>query len=503
MSLLLALLLSQTLVSSPAAQAKQKDAIRIQIGGEPSSLDPWRAVDVYGFGILRNVQEGLFKLGPDGELENGLAASHEISKDGLKYKFKLRPNARWSDGVAVTADHIVTGLRHTLNPKTAAPNAEYFFAIKNAREVFAGKLPLETLGVRREGDDVVIELMKADPLLLLELTLPAASPLRPEILTASKGRWDHTHPVTGDYKIISYRPSDEVLLAPNPHASSPGKKPITYKILSEEITAMNLFESGRMDVVSTVTLSEIERLKKEGLVKTFPSATTFYVSFNLSKAPFNDLDWRKAVAAAIDREGLARALHGGYEPATSYLPKSIAGTLPYKPLVDEAAVAKIRSLAKKPRIRFAYGNSGPGKIVAEKVQSDLFRKLGLRIEIEPMELKTLLGRLQSDPPEMYYLGMSATFNDPVAQLNSFTNESTPPHNRYKSEVYEKLLADFKATPVGPRRAELAREANRQLIEADVAIVPLLLRLQVFGVSKSLKGFRVSPYQIIDLGALEK
>ncbi|RYZ81231.1 MAG: hypothetical protein EOP06_23885, partial [Proteobacteria bacterium] len=57
------------LILSPLAQAaKHKDAIRVQIGGEPSTLDPWRAVDVYGFSILANVMEGLYRADSRGQL---------------------------------------------------------------------------------------------------------------------------------------------------------------------------------------------------------------------------------------------------------------------------------------------------------------------------------------------------------------------------------------------------------------------------------------------------
>ena len=508
---ILALALS-ALATAPA-EAKQKDAIRVQIGGEPSTLDPWRAIDTYAFGILRNVVEGLFVLDSRGELQNGLAASYEISKDALSYKFHLRENAKWSDGPPVKPADVVFGLRHALDPKTGAPNAEYFFAIKNAREVFAGKLPPERLGVRAEGGDVIIDLAKPDPLLLLELTLPAAAPLREDAFRLNKNRWDIQLPVTGAYRIVKYQPSDEVDLEPNPFARRPAKKKITYKILTEELTAMNLFESERLDVISTVTMSEAARLQAEGLVRTVPSTTTFYLSFNTGAGQFRDLEWRRAIAGSVDRAGLAKLLKGSFESAESYLPKSIAGAIGNAPLpkldahafeLNLQAAAKLRAgSAKKPRIRFAYGASAFTKVVAEKLQNDLKKNLGVDLELQPMELKTLLGRLRSDPPEMYLLGMSAAFNDPVTQLNAFSSATVPNFSRYVSPVYEKVLEDLKVAPIGPVRAAKAEEANRLLVEKDVVVIPLVLRLQVYGVSKKLKGFSLSPYQVIDLGQLTK
>ena len=496
------LLLCGLVLEAPAAlAAKHKDAIRIQMGGEPSTLDPWRALDVYGFSILRNVVEGLYKVDRQGRLINGLAVSHTVSKNGLEYRFRLKPNALWSDGVPVKIEDFVFGFQHVLDPKTAAPNAETFLPIKNARSVYAGKMPVTALGVTREGDELVIRLEKPDPLLLLELTLPAAAPLRRELFLAAKSRWNTDFPVTGPYKIESYKPADEVVLVPNEKSATAGRKPIVVKILSEEITAMNLFESGRMDVISTVTSSEIGRLKKEGLIQTVPSTTVFSVSFNVSRAPFNDLNWRRAVASSFDREGLVRALNGTYEPFTSAVAKPIDGNLAYRPLNDAAAVAKIRAIEKKPRLKFAYGASAMTKVVAEKVQADLEKKLGLQLELEPMELKTLIGRLQSNPPDLFFIGMSAYFDDSIPQLNVYSNAVTPNFSRYKSNVFEKKLEELRVTPLGPARKKLAEECNRLVTEVDVVSVPLLLRQQVYGVSKELKEFHLSPYQIIDYGAL--
>jgi len=120
---------------------------------------------------------------------------------------------------------------------------------------------------------------------------------------------------------------------------------------------MNLLEAERMDIVSTVTLSEIERLKKEKLLRMFPSTTVFYFAFNLSQPPFNDITWRRAIASVVDRDGLAKVLHGAFESDMNLIPKPLGPDLAQIPINDVQAVEKIRTLAKKPRVRIAYGAS--------------------------------------------------------------------------------------------------------------------------------------------------
>lgn len=482
---------------------REPEPIRIQIGGEPSTLDPARVIDQYGFSILRNVIEGLFKLDAEGRLEKGLVFSHEVSKGGLVHRMKLRSDARWSDGKPVTLDDCIYGLRRALNPETAAPNADSFFAIKNAGEVFSGKMPIEKLGVRKDGDQLVIELDKPDPALPFELTLPVAAPARQDAFDAHRGKWDFSFPVTGVYRIQSYRPGDQIELVPNQERAKPAKRRVIFKILTEEITAMNLFEAGRLDVISTITATEIERLKRVGLVQTFPSTTVFYLSFNVSRPPFNDPDWRRAIASSVDRNGLGRVLQGAFEPTTSYLPKSFVGRLPDGVLTFKESVAKIKAFPDKPRIKLAFGASAFTKVVAEKIQSDFAARLGLKLELEPSELKTLLGRLRADPPDMYFLGMSAIYDDPMNHLTAFANFSAPNFSRYRNPEFENLLMKIKRTSPGEERDRSAHEANRILVEKDVVVVPIVQRLQIFGVSKKLRGFHVNPYQVIQLQELEK
>lgn len=499
-SLLKFILISFVVFTSPC---HAREPIFIQMGGEPSTLDPARVIDQYGFGILRNVVEGLYKLDPDGKLVSGLAKSHRTSRDGLKYYFKLRSDARWSDGKVVAIEDFIFGLRRTLDPKTASPNADYFFSIKAARDVFSGKAPVESLGVSKVGDELLIQLEKPDPSLLMILTMPSAAPLRQDVLIANKGEWNYRFPVTGDYQISVFKPDEVIELVPNKYGKTPDSQVIRYRILQEETTALNLFESSRLDVLSTVPMDQIERFRQKNLLKFVPSTSVFYLSFNVSKPPFNDIDWRRAVASSIRRKELAGLLHGAFEATTSYLPKSLDGTMSYKELKFETAIKKISTQADKPRIKLAFGASAFTRLTTEKIQSDLEKSLGVRVELEPSELKVLLAKLKTDPPHMYFLGMSALYNDPLNHLNAFTHIAEPNFSRYQSKSYDNIIEKIKVTEPGKKRTALARQANLILVEEDIVVVPVVLRTQVFAVSSGISGFHLSPYQVIHLSSLRK
>jgi oligopeptide transport system substrate-binding protein len=478
--------------------------IHIQIGGEPSTLEPAMAFDQYSLGILRNVVAGLFQLDPEGKLKNGLIDSYQVSKDQLTYTFKLK-KASWSDGRPVTPDDFVFAFQRLLDPNQASPNAEFFFRIKNANDIFTKKMPVEQLGVTAKGKDLVIVLSEPDPSFPLELSLPAAAPLRRDLFESNKGKWKFDFAVTGDYTVTKYIPDDIIELTPNPQRAAKDQQKIVYHILTEDTTALNLLEAGKMDIITTVPFSEIERLRTAGLIQTVPSTTVFYLSFNHSREPFNDVNARRAIYEAIDtttRQDLEKILKQTYAPIESYIPNSLDGYFVSPPHYSKKTITPPATLQNK-RVKLSFGASSFTKLVTEKLQNDLKLKLGIQLELEPMELKMLLGRLRADPPDMYLLGMSAIYNDPLNQLKAFGTYSGPNFSRYQNSEFETLLGKVRTQPAGKKRAQFAREANKLLVQKDFALLPLVLRTQVLGVSKKIKGFHLSPYQVIALSLLQK
>ena len=114
---------------------------------DPESIDPHRARSVQAAKVLRDIGEGLAAYSANGELVGAAAESWSISDDGLTYTFKIRPEARWSNGDAVTAGHFVFSLRRLVDPATAAFYAQAVAAIVNAEAIIASEMAPSDLGV--------------------------------------------------------------------------------------------------------------------------------------------------------------------------------------------------------------------------------------------------------------------------------------------------------------------------------------------------------------------
>ena len=94
-------------------------------GSEPESMDPAVAETVPANQILRDLFEGLTATDTTGKTVPGVAESWKQTNP-TTWVFKLRTNAKFSNGVPITAEDFVYGIRRFIDPKTASPYATTF-----------------------------------------------------------------------------------------------------------------------------------------------------------------------------------------------------------------------------------------------------------------------------------------------------------------------------------------------------------------------------------------
>ena len=119
------------------------DEIRRGLGPEPDSLHIHQAQGLAAVNLLRDLREGLVTFDERGELAPGQASSWQVLDDGLRYRFTLRPDARWSNGDPVTADDFVRAWRRAFTPESTAANAGLLKDVRNADRILKGELGAE------------------------------------------------------------------------------------------------------------------------------------------------------------------------------------------------------------------------------------------------------------------------------------------------------------------------------------------------------------------------
>ncbi|MDO5652864.1 MAG: ABC transporter substrate-binding protein, partial [Brachymonas sp.] len=139
-----------------AAPARAKSELVRNNGSEPETLDPSLASSVPANNIIRDMFEGLTAVDNKGNPTAGVAESWEQT-DPTTWVFKLRQNAKWSNGDPVKAGDFVYGMQRLVTPATASKYADtYGTFLLNGKEVIAGQKQPSELGVKAI-DDYTLE----------------------------------------------------------------------------------------------------------------------------------------------------------------------------------------------------------------------------------------------------------------------------------------------------------------------------------------------------------
>ncbi len=438
----------------------------MQLAMEPVSLDPALADDDVSTRILANVREGLLAYDSDGKLVPGLASSYRASDGGKRYEFTIRSNARWSDGKPVVAEDFVRGIRRSLDPATGARVASLLKPIREIRAAGSSKL--------------VVELDRPLPYLPHLMTLTQAAPWRNDAPEAA----------TGAYRIVSHAIEGAIRLEPNPlyWNARAGAVPVVLRVVSDEATAVTLFESGDLDVVTRVPPTDVARMRAAGRYFEFPQAATYFLSFNARKPPFNDAAARRAVAGALDRDEIVSLLSVGDLPATSWLPPALEGFEPYAKPTAHAGTLHSKFLAK---IVAAYNSSETNALIMQRVQHDLSSRLGLEVELTQLEWKSYIALMRSETPQLYRLQRGAPFLDPIWHLQSFVGDDPNNPTGWKNAEYDKLVARISALAPGKARVALIHRAQAILTGEEAIAVPLFHPVIPHQIAARVHGFRMN------------
>ena len=165
-SLLALALPAHAAVIPPGVQLHPTQTLVRNNGSEPESLDPALAESVGANNLTRDLFEGLTATDSAGKTVPGVAESWKQT-DPLTWVFKLRPNAKWSNGEPVTAQDFVFGIRRFVDPKTASTYASTFGVfLANGQNVALGKAPPAEIGVKAL-DKLTLEVKTAFPVTFL------------------------------------------------------------------------------------------------------------------------------------------------------------------------------------------------------------------------------------------------------------------------------------------------------------------------------------------------
>ena len=475
-------------------QLSDKQTLVRNNGSEVQSLDPHKIEGVPESNVSRDLFEGLLISDVEGHPSPGVAEKWE-NKDFKVWTFHLRKNAKWSDGTPVTAHDFVYSWQRLANPNTASPYASYlqYGHIANIDDIIAGKKPATDLGVKAIDDNTFeVTLSEPVPYFYKLLVHPSVSPVPKAAVEKFGEKWTQPANIVtnGAYKLKNWVVNERIVLERNTQYWDNDKtviNQVTYLPISSEVTDVNRYRSGEIDMTyNNMPIELFQKLKKEipNEVRVDPYLCTYYYEINNQKAPFNDVRVRTALKLAMDRDIIVNKVkYQGDLPAYSYTPPYTDGAKLVEPewftwsqekRNEEAKklLAEAGYTADKPlTFDLLYNTSDLHKKLAIAVASIWKKNLGANVKLENQEWKTFLDTRHQGTFDVARAGWCADYNEPTSFLNTMLSDSSNNTAHYKSPEFDKLIADTLKVTDEAQRTELYAKAEQQL-DKDSAIVPL-------------------------------
>lgn len=484
--------------------------ITMAIQSEPPNLNSIKALDMGSYLVIGHTQEGLTTTDKDGNLAPGVAKSWEI-KDKTAV-FHLRKDAKWSDGVPVKAKDFVFAWRQVADPKVASEYAFILFPIKNAKDIVAGKLPPESLGVSAPDDwTVKVELERPCPFFAGLVAAGVFSPIREDFYKAQGDRYAAEVAnliANGPFKLTKWVHGASLTMEKNPaywNAANVKIDRIEVPYITPDSRAtFDFFRAGKIDFMAMLGRDQLPLAQKERYkVQPFFEGRVMYLEFNLRKErPTSNLNLRKAIRAIYRGDEFVNRVISipGTRAAVSLVPSTMKGYKgkfvkehPVKPVAYGLQEAKKHlELAKKemggtiPPIRWLTSDTEVNAREAEYFQGILKSQLGIDLLIDKQIPKQRFAKMTAGDFDIASTGWGADYDDPMtfADLNASWNDAN--RGLYNNPQFDRLIRA--AQDSGDQKFRMKAMADAvQLALDDVAVIPLYERVQAYLISDRIQG----------------
>ena len=479
-------------------------------GTEPASLDPHIATGVPEHHIMSSVMEGLvLKDRRSLEPRPGVAESWTISDDGRVYTFKLRDDARWSNGDPHIANDYVWSWWRALQPALGNQYAYMLFPIKNAKRYYD-----------RETEDFGDVGVKALDQRTLQVTLTNPTPYFLQLLdhyslfpvhqaTIEKfgnadqrgTRWSYEGNLVsnGPFKLDEWKINRHITVTRNLHYwdnDNVALNGIVFKPVENTVTEERMFRAGQLHVTSSVPADKISTYRKSNSteLKIAPYLGTYFYRLNIKTPQLQDRRVRRALGMAIDREKLVENItKGGQIPAYTMTPPGTMGYYPKSTLAFDPEGAKnLLSEAGYPNgegfpaIEILYNTNEGHRKIAVALQEMWKEYLNIDIKLLNQEWKVYLATESAGDYQISRGGWIGDYVDPNNFLDMFLCGGGNNRTGWCNEEYDRLILEVAPSQSShEERLAVFQQAETMLLD-DMPIIPVYTYTSVKLVDSSVE-----------------
>jgi peptide/nickel transport system substrate-binding protein len=477
--------------------------LAVALRSEPKTLNPVLVLDETSREVIQCLTADLIHINRGSQkTEPALAKSWSVSHDGRQYTLQLRRGLRFSDGQPFDADDVIFSFQVYLDEKIDSPQRDLL--IVGGEPIVVQKL-----------DSYTVRFQLAQPYAAAERLFDSVAILPRHLLESAyrKNNFSDTWSIAtlaaqfaglGPFRLKEYVPGQRIALERNPYywkqdrngVRLPYVDEIDFLFVPSEDAQVIRFQSGDTDILSRFSADNFAVLEKQEAAKGYrvrdlgPGMEYNFLFFNLNdvsakdlpevarkQAWFQDVRFRQAVSAAVDRDGIIRLVYSGR--ATPLWGHVTPGNKlwgdaqlphPAKSLERGRALLKAAGFSWKADGSLADSRGSPVEFsiltsssnaqrtkMATIIQDDL-AQLGMKVRVVALEFGAVVNRLmKTHDYEACMMGLTSGDADPTPEMNVWLS-SGDTHLWHPKESH----------PANPWEAEIDGLMQQQLITLDYA-----------------------------------
>lgn len=493
-------ILTILLISCKNESHRSLNEITVSVGPEPQSIDPTINSAIDAMIYTTHLFENLTIKDENNNIIPGAADSWISSNNNTIYVFNIRSNAKWTDGVPVTANDFVYAWKRIVDPKSGASYSIYLDVIKNAHDIIIGNMDKDKLSVKALDDKTLyVELEYPAPYFPELVTHTSYTPLREDIVSKNEDGWTlsaETMIGNGAFRFVSWEHDLRLTIRKNEdYWDSKSIKPdiINFEFIDDVNTAMAGVLNEDIYFYKNTPPNDRERLINEGIAKVVPNISLYFYEVDHRKKPFNDARVRKAISLVIDRDYIVNTImKAGEIPAAAIVPYNIKDTdstndfrikrreyfstkkEDYQKNIEEAkkllAEAGYPNGENFPVFEFIT-NPGFHITVAESIQNMLKIHLNIDMVIKQEEWAVLLQTRRDGNFDMARQGWVGGYNNPIAFLSLVKSGYVLNEGRYSNPDFDEALRLASVSENDIERSMYFHQAE-DIAMNDMAIIPI-------------------------------
>ncbi|RWR06213.1 ABC transporter substrate-binding protein [Paenirhodobacter populi] len=504
--------ITAAMLATSAYAATPADTLVIGKAADPQTIDPGVTIDNNDFTIAYPAYQRLVAYDvKDGKgqttVSGQLAESWTVSPDGKVWEFKLKPGNVFSDGSPVDAEAVRFSFERLMT------------LAQGPSEAFPAGLAVEAV------DPMTVRFTLPDPFtpFLYTLANGGAAIVNPKVMEHEKdgdlGRgWLSANTAgSGAYMLANWEKGQSIKLVPNPHygGEAPALASVEVRIVPDASARRLALEAGDLDIAESLPVDQTAAL--EGVngveVQTNPSLLVTYLYMNNAKSPFDSVEARKALIAAVDKDAIIEGIMMGQaKPLNGPIPEGMWGydaSIPaaeYDPAAAKAAFADLGLSGKT--VTFALSEQDAAwPMIALAVQANL-AAAGVNVKLESSANASYRDRLGAGDFDIAIGNWSPDFADPYMFMNYWFDSTKKglSGNRsfYSNPKVDELVRTAATTTEQPEREALYQEAQKIVVD-EAAYNYLFQRSSQLAMRDNVKGYVFNPMleNIYDFAAMSK